>query len=101
MKNAFLGLCGFFAIVFVLAFFLFAVFPPTYPLPIAATANPIGTKLGSASGHTYFMFFGDASNANIQKACQNGGITKISTVDYRVENFLFIKQTYTVSVNGE
>jgi hypothetical protein len=80
---------------------ILALAPGTYNLPIAATGNPIGSKTGLAEDHMYFFIFGDASDANIVQACKNGGITKVSTVDYKMENFMFIKQTFTCVVNGE
>jgi hypothetical protein len=73
----------------------------TYPIPITATGNPMGPKVGKASDKIYFGLFGDASDANIPAAARNGKITKISTVDVQVENFLHIVQTVTCVVTGE
>ena len=73
----------------------------TLTLPITATGNPLGTKVGEASGITYLFIFGDASNANIVQAAKNGRITKISTVDYKANNLLNLIQTYTCVVTGE
>jgi hypothetical protein len=80
---------------------MLALAPATYSLPITATGNPIGAKIGQAVGHTYFFILGDSSNANIVQACKNGGIAKISTVDYKMKNFMFIKQTFTCVVTGD
>ncbi len=88
-------ICGFLGLV------ALVVAPGGYSLPIAATENPIGSKIGEAQDHTYFFIFGDSSDASIYNACKNGGITKISTVDYKMKNLMFIKQTYTVVVSGE
>ena len=73
----------------------------TYPIPITATGNELGPRIGKASGHIYFGMFGDASDANISAAARNGNITKISTVDVTVENFLNIVQTVTCIVTGQ
>jgi hypothetical protein len=73
----------------------------TYPLPITATGNPVGKKVGEASGKIYFGAFGDASEANIAAAARNGNITQISTIDLQVNNFLFVVQTITCVVTGE
>lgn len=73
----------------------------TYPVPITATDNPMGKKVGEASDNLYFWCFGDASDANIAAAAKNGNITRISTVDVQVNNFLGIVQTVTCVVTGE
>ena len=64
--------------------------------PIAATSNPVGNKLGEASYKTYFWgLFG--------RRGANGGISKISHVDYTVKHggFLGSRTTYTTKVYGE
>ena len=73
----------------------------TYPIPITATGSPVGKKVGEASGKIYFGVFGDASEANIAAAARNANISKISTVDIQVNNFLFVVQTITCVVTGE
>lgn len=73
----------------------------TYPIPITATGNELGTKVGRASDNIYFGMFGDASGANIPAAARNGNITRISTVDVQVSNFLNIVQKVTCVVTGE
>ncbi len=73
----------------------------TYPVPVTATGNPVGTKVGKSSGKLVFFLWGNASCANIPDAARNGNITKISTVDMQVENFLGIVQTFTCVVTGE
>jgi len=47
--------------------------PQNYFEPFAATNNPIGSKVGEALD----------SEGGILQAAQNGGITKIATVDIR------------------
>jgi len=45
------------------------------------------------------LFFG--ADASIQKAAQNGGITKISTVDIKHTSILGIVVSYETIVTGE
>jgi hypothetical protein len=69
--------------------------------PYAVTTNPIGTKVGQASGTVFFGIFGTV-DAGVQKAAQNGGITKIATVDTETKMFLgAMMLTYTTTVTGE
>ena len=70
-------------------------------LPVSATSNPVGDKVGTASGTGYLgVLFFDA-DASIQSAAKNGGITKISTVDMKQTNILNIIVTYETIVTGE
>ena len=73
-------------------------------LPVTATSNPVGSKVGTAQATSYlgpigygFSFNQDAS---IQTAAKNGGITKISTVDMKVTNTLGLIYTYETIVTG-
>jgi hypothetical protein len=70
--------------------------------PIAATSNPIGTKMGKAdaTGILFFPPFIGEGDASIVTAAKNGGITKISTVDFTVTNFILFR-IYTCTVTGE
>lgn len=70
-------------------------------LPVTATSNPVGSKVGTASatGFLGILFF-DA-DASIKTAAQNGGITRISTVDIKQKNVLNIVITYETIVTGE
>ena len=70
-------------------------------LPVGATSNPVGSKVGTAkaTGFLYILFF-DA-DASIQTAAKNGGITKISTVDIKESNILGIVTNYETIVTGE
>ncbi|HBF88286.1 MAG TPA: hypothetical protein DDX39_06550 [Bacteroidales bacterium] len=70
-------------------------------LPVCATSNPVGSKVGeaSATGFLYVLFFG--GDASIQTAAKNGGITKISTVDIKQSSILGIVVTYKTIVTGE
>ena len=70
-------------------------------LPVAATSNPVGNKVGQATATGFFgVLFFDA-DASIRTAAKNGGITKISTVDIRQGNVLNLIVTYTTIVTGE
>lgn len=70
-------------------------------LPVNATSNPVGNKVGTATatGFLGILFF-DA-DASIRTAAKNGGITKISTVDIKHTNVLNIIVTYETIVTGE
>lgn len=69
-------------------------------LPIAATSNTAGSKVGTQKTMVLFglYFNGDAS---IRTAAKNGGITKISTVEIKQMNVLNVYQTYETIVTGE
>jgi hypothetical protein len=70
-------------------------------LPVNATSNPVGSKVGSAkaTGFLSILFFNQ--DASIQTAAKNGGITKISTVDIKQGNILNLIVTYETIVTGE
>jgi hypothetical protein len=70
-------------------------------LPVNATSNPVGSKVGTAkaTGFLGILFF-DA-DASIRTAAKNGGITKISTVDIKHTSLLNIIVTYETIVTGE
>ncbi len=69
--------------------------------PVCATSNPMGTKVGTYT-QTGILGFPPMANkeAAVAKAAQNGGITKISTVDYNTTWMIFIMQYETI-VTGE
>jgi PBP1b-binding outer membrane lipoprotein LpoB len=70
-------------------------------LPVAATSNAIGSKVGTATATGYLgIIFFDA-DASIRTAAKNGGISKISTVDIKHTNVLNIIVTYQTIVTGE
>ncbi len=70
-------------------------------LPVNATSNPVGSKVGTASATGYLgVLFFDA-DASIRTAAKNGGITKISTVDIKQSNILNLLITYETIVTGE
>lgn len=68
--------------------------------PLTATSNPVARKVGTAEASSILgiVATGDAS---IEAAARNGGITKISHVDYQAKNILGIYATFTVYVYGE
>ena len=68
--------------------------------PVAATSNPIGSKVGTSSGRCYFNICRNV-DASVLTAAQNGNITKISTVDYKVKNILGIVYTHECIVTCE
>jgi hypothetical protein len=70
--------------------------------PVCATSNPIGSKVGSAKSFQVLGFFWDGGDMSIRKAAKNGGITKISTVDFkRSIVFLSFVLSYETIVTGE
>jgi len=70
-------------------------------LPVAATSNAVGSKVGTskATGYLGVLFFN--ADASIRTAAKNGGITKISTVDVKAGSILGIIVTYETIVTGE
>jgi hypothetical protein len=70
-------------------------------LPVAATSNPVGSKVGTAKGTGFLgiLFFG--ADASIKSAAKNGGISKISTVDVKMSNILNLIVSYETIVTGE
>jgi len=53
-------------------------------LPITATSNPVGSKVGVAKTISVIAFYPDGGDASIQTAAKNAGISKISTVDVKL-----------------
>ncbi len=70
-------------------------------LPVNATSNPVGTKVGKSSGNCFLGALCFGVDASIQTAAKNGGISKISTVDYQNKNILNLIITHTCIVTGE
>ena len=70
-------------------------------LPVNATSNPVGEKVGTAKATGYFgVLFFDA-DASIRTAAKNGGISEISTVDIKQTSILNLIVTYETIVTGE
>lgn len=70
-------------------------------LPVGATSNAVGSKVGKSSGTCYLNILCFGVDASIQTAAKNGGITKISTVDYTNKNVLNLLITHETTVTGE
>ena len=68
-------------------------------LPVAATSNPIGPKVGTASAVTFLGITIDG-DASIRSAAESAGIERVSTVDMRTTNVLFLFQKRTCTVTG-
>lgn len=70
-------------------------------LPVAATSNPVGQKVGTSKATGFFGILFFNQDASIKEAAKNGGITKISTVDIKSGNILNLIVTYETIVTGE
>ena len=70
-------------------------------LPVNATSNPVGSKVGTAkaTGFLGVLFFDQ--DASIQSAAKQGRITRISTVDIKQTSILGIVVTFETIVTGE
>jgi hypothetical protein len=70
-------------------------------MPLTATSNPLGSKIGEASATYLFGLFPlGTPDMGIYAAAKNGGITKISTVDFRRTPMFFVTK-YSTVVSGE
>ncbi len=70
--------------------------------PVNATGNAVGSKVGESSTKQIIGFFFDGGDRSIKTAANNGGISKVSTVDYnRKTIFPGIAYKYTTIVTGE
>jgi len=70
-------------------------------LPVNATSNAVGSKVGTAKATGYFGFLFFNQDASIKKAAKAGGISKISTVDIKTTSLLNLLVTYETIVTGE
>lgn len=70
-------------------------------LPVNATSNDVGSKVGTATANGFFGYLFFNADASIRTAAKNGGITKISTVDIKHKNILGILTNYECIVTGE
>jgi len=70
-------------------------------LPVSATSNAVGSKVGKSKGSCYLGALCFGVDASIQSAAKNGGISKISTVDYTQKNLLNLIITHETTVTGE
>ena len=70
-------------------------------LPVSATANSqAATKKGTSQCTSILGLFA-TGDASIEAAKQNGGITKVTHVDYDADNILGVYGKYTTTVYGE
>ena len=69
-------------------------------LPEMATSNAAGTKVGTAECASYLGMIA-TGDASIETAMKNGGITKITQVDWEVNNILGFVGKYKVIVHGD
>jgi hypothetical protein len=70
-------------------------------LPVNATSNPVGSKVGTSEATVYLGVLAFDQDASIRTAAKNGGITKIATVDIKRTDILGLVQTYETIVTGE
>lgn len=70
-------------------------------LPVNATSNPVGEKVGTSTATGFLGVFFFDQDASIRTAAKNGGITRISTVDIKQSNILGLVVTYETIVTGE
>lgn len=70
-------------------------------LPVNATSNAVGSKVGTAKATGFFGILFFNADASIKSAAANGGISKISTVDIKQTSLLNIIVTYETIVTGE
>lgn len=97
-ENDFMKNFKMFAAVFSLAALMTSC---TLTMPVTATSNPVGNKVGESTGTVFLQIFAFDADASIRTAAKNGGITKVSTVDIKQTNILGIVTTYTTIVTGE
>lgn len=65
----------------------------------AGASGEVGSKVGRAD-MTSILFFPATGDAGVRKAAQNGGISKIGTVDIEY-NWFFVGYKITTIVTGE
>ena len=70
-------------------------------LPVNATSNPVGEKVGTAKATGFFGYIFFGADASIRTAAKNGGITEISTVDVKESNILGLITSYETIVTGD
>jgi ABC-type glycerol-3-phosphate transport system substrate-binding protein len=92
----------------VLAVLMLMACTTTIIQPVDATTNAAGSKVGEQGETVRVWFnlfpFSRTIDASAYKAAQNGGITKIATVDLRYVRYwavIFVDETYTAIVTGE
>ncbi len=69
-------------------------------LPVGVTGEATGSKTGEATCASYLGLIA-TGECSIDVAKQNGGITKVSHVDWHAHNILGLIGHYKVIVNGD
>jgi hypothetical protein len=80
-------------------------------VPVAATANPVGSKVGEATETRIFggLYYAAGTNGvllfitgdkGLSTAAANGGISRIATVEQRIDKNPFVTKITTI-VTGE
>ena len=87
--------------ILVLGLFSILSYGCAVTMPMGATSNEIGDKVGTSTATCYFTALCFDQDASIQTAAKNGGITKISTFDIKVTNMLGIIVKYETIVTGQ
>ena len=71
-------------------------------VPVNATSNEVGSKVGVAKTNQILIFFFDGGDASIHRAAKEGKISKISSVDFKhTIKWLGLVHTYETIVTGE
>ena len=78
------------------AVLLFSVASCTVAHQVTVTNNAVGTKTGEAKGWN----FSKDLDITAEKACKNGNISKIGTMEFTATTYLFLVKYKTV-VTGE
>lgn len=68
-------------------------------LPVTATSNATATKTGTATCQSVLSLVA-TGDCSIETAKANGGINKVTHVDWHARNILGIFGTYTLTVYG-
>lgn len=68
-------------------------------LPVAATSNDVGTRVGESEAKSILGIIG-TGDAGINEAASDAGITKISHVDQHIFTILGVYGVYTTHVYG-
>jgi len=85
---------------FILGAMALAMASCSVTMPVNATSNEVGSKTGTASTTSILGLHFDGGDASIRTAAKKGGIKKISTVDFKMTNYLFLIGKYETIVTG-
>lgn len=86
--------------IFILGAMALAMASCSVTVPVNATSNEVGSKTGTASTTSILGLHFDGGDASIRTAAKKGGIKKISTVDFKMTNYLFLIGQYETIVTG-